>query len=265
MSEHQPSILEQTREPFKQIVRQHELLDASVSVLARILTPEEAIGTPGRRDFPIIIGKERMVESSVLGSRGHAFTDSPREFLGTVEDVLRMRLDTNQERAIYVATLNAVLGYLGLVTATVHCKDEDPEQCAREIAGLLLERHGQATVGLVGLNPAIAERLVETFGADRVHITDLNQDNIGKERFGVEVWDGGQRSRDLIDASDVVVLTGTTLINGTFDDLWDRIRQRGKAYLVYGVTTAGVSELMGIERTCPCGRDGRGQRPPREK
>ena len=263
--QHHPSILEQTRVRFLEIVQQHDLLDASVSVLARPLTPEEAIGAPGRRDYPIIIGKERVVESSVLGSRGHAFTDSPREFVGTMEDVLGLGLDTNQERAIYVATLNAVMGHLGMVSATVHCKDEEPEQCAREIAGLLIERHGRVSVGLVGLNPAIAERLVETFGADRVHITDLNQDNIGKERFGVEVWDGGQRSTDLIDASDVVVLTGTTLINGTFDDLWDRIRQRGKAYLVYGVTTAGVSELMGIERTCPCGRDGRGQRPPREK
>ena len=255
--QHHHSILQQTRARFRQIVEQHALLDASVSVLARPLTPEEAIGTPGRRDYPILIGKERMVESTVLGSRGHAFTDSPRELIGTMEDVLRPGLSTNQDRAIYVATLNAVLGHLGMVNATVHCKDEEPEQCALEIAGLLSQRHGQVTVGLIGLNPAIAERLVETFGADHVHITDLNPDNIGRERFGVEVWDGARRSEDLIDASDVVVLTGTTLINGTFDDLWACIQQRDRAYLVYGVTAAGVGELMGIERVCPCGQDGR--------
>lgn len=253
--EDKASVLERTRSRFKEIVEQNHLLDARVSVLAKPLTPEEAIGTPGRRDFPIVVGKERVVESTVLGSKGHAFTDSPREFLGTLKDVLRLELTTNQSRAIFVATLNAVLRYLEMATATVHCKDEDPEKCALEIARLLLNRHGRVEVGLIGLNPAIAERLVDRFGAEHVRISDLNGDNIGKQRFGVEIWDGNHRTEELIDASDVVVFTGSSLVNDTFDHIRRRIQTRGRDYLVYGVTAAGVSELMGIERICPCGRN----------
>jgi hypothetical protein len=106
------------------------------------------------------------------------------------------------------------------------------------------------------LNPAIAERLVDTFGPDHVRISDLDSENIGELRFGVEIWDGNERTQDLIDASDVVLVTGTTLVNGTFDRIWSRIRAGGKDCLLYGVTASGVSELIGVERICPCGRDG---------
>jgi hypothetical protein len=253
--ENETSALEQTRSRFTQIAEQHHLLDAEVSVLAKPLTPEEAIGTPGRRDLPIVVGKERVVESSVLGSKGHAFTDSPREFMGTLKDVLSLELTTNQNRAIYAATLNAVLRHLEMVTATVHCKDQDPEKCALELSNLLLDRYGRVEVGLIGFNPAIAERLVDTFGAEHVRISDLNGDNVGERRFGVEIWDGIDRTEDLIDASDVVVFTGTSLVNGTFDRIWRRIQARGKDYLVYGVTAAGVCELLGISRVCPYGRN----------
>lgn len=254
-SSHQLSILEQTRARLREIVEAESLLEKDVSVLAKPLTPAEAIGTPGRRDFPIIIGKERILEATFLGARGHAFTDSAREFAGTIAEVLDLELSTNQNRAIYVATLNAVLGHLGRVTATVHCKDDDPEKCGAEIASHILDRHGKNTVGLLGLNPAIGENLVQVFGADRVHFSDLYRDNIGKERFGVQVWDGTHQTMELVEKSDVIVLTGTTLQNGTFDDIWSAIQAQGKTGIVYGVTAAGVCTLTGIERLCPCGRE----------
>lgn len=248
------STLERARSLLTDMVEREHLVDTHISVLAKPLTPEEAIGTPGRRDFPIIVGKERVIEASVLGARGHAFTDSAREFDGTVGEVLELELDSNQNRAVFVATLNAVLRHLDRVTATVHCRDDDPELCAQDIASLLVERHGQPKVGLVGLNPAIAEHLVDTFGADCVRITDLNADNIGQRQFGVEVWGGGDRTQDLIDFSDVLVVTGTTIVNDTFDRIYKPAQAAGKHCLVYGVTAAGVGELLGIERICPRGR-----------
>ncbi len=248
------SVLERTRQPFREAARAAGLLDARVSVLGRPLTPEEAIGTPGRRDFPIVLGRERVLEARVRGARGHAFTDDAREFEGTLAEVIELALDTPHRRAIYTATLNAVLTGLGRVDRTVHCRDEDPEHCAREIAETVLERHGRVRVGLVGLNPALAERLAETFGPDRVRITDLDERNRGSVRFGVEIWDGAARNPELIETSDVVILTGTTLVNGTFDDLWARIRRAGKIGIVYGVTAAGVAALAGFERLCPRGR-----------
>ncbi len=248
-------VLERIHPKLQDIVERQGLLDAEVSVLAKPLTPEEAIGTPGRRDFPIIIGKERILEAKVKRAKGHAFTDSAQEFVGTLQDVLALELTTNQNRAIYVATLNAALAHLKMVTGTVHCKDEDPEECAREIARYLHEKFGRVRIGLIGLNPAIAERLADQFGSDRVHITDLFSKNIGTIRFGVEVWDGKTRTEDLISSTDVTVFTGTTLINNTFDGIWHTIQARGKDYLVYGVTAAGAAHLAAFDRICPCGRD----------
>jgi len=251
--------LEQAKVRIREIAEKEDLLNVDVTVLAKPLTPEEAIGNPGRRDFPIIIGKERVIEATLLGSRGHAYTDSPQEFLGSLKDVLDLELNTNQYRAIFVATMNALLGHMGMVDKTVHCKDEEPEECALEIADTLLKRYGRVNVGLIGLNPAIAERLVDAFGPDHVRITDLNRDNIGQYRFGVEIWDGDTRTEDLIDASDVIIFTGTTLINNTFGGIWDRIHSGGKKYVVYGVTAAGIEALLGVERICPRGRDSFGR------
>jgi uncharacterized protein (DUF4213/DUF364 family) len=249
------NILEDARMQISDIANKRDLLQADVTVFAKPLTPEEAIGNPGRRDFPIIIGKERVIEATVMGSKGHAYTDSPQEFTGTLQQVLALELTSNQHRAIFVATLNAFMGHLGMATKTVHCKDEEPEDCALEIADTIFKRHGHLNVGLIGLNPAIAERLVDTFGPDHVRFTDLSRDNVGQRKFGVEIWDGFTRTDELIDVSDMIVFTGTTLINDTFSDIFDRIEAQGKKYMVYGVTAAGISKLFGIERICPRGRE----------
>lgn len=85
-------------------------------------------------------------------------------------------------------------------------------------------------------------------------ITDLNPDNVGKSKYGIEIWNGRTRTEDLVKASDVILVTGTTLVNGTFDALFGEIRRQGKEYLIYGVTSAGVSALMGLSCVCPYGR-----------
>ena len=249
-----PGTIETIRTRFRKIAEERQLLEADVSVLAKPLTPEEAIGSPGRRDFPIIIGKERVVEATVRGARGHAFTDSRREFIGSLAEVLEMELRTNHERAVFIATLNATLGHLDMVEATVHCKDEEPEECAVEIAQLVLHRVGKVDVGLIGLNPAIAQRLSEVFGSEHLRITDLDRDNIGRQKFGVEVWDGSRRTEELVRSSEMVVFTGTTLVNGTFDDILELVQRLERRYLVYGMTASGASHLMGFERICPRGR-----------
>ena len=247
-------ILEQVRERLEHLVVQSSLFDAEIRVLVKALTPEEAIGAPGRRDFPIIVGKERVIEAEFDGARAHVFTDSPKEFIGKLGDVLNLPLDSNSHRAIFVGVLNAVLRYLGTIEKTLHCKDEEPEECAIEIAAFLKCQYHNAVAGLVGLNPAIAQSVVVAFGAANVRMTDLNPDNVGKSKYGVEIWDGRSRAEDLVQASDVVLLTGTTLVNGTFDALMRETRRHGKEYLVYGVTSAGISALMGLNRICPYGR-----------
>lgn len=261
------STLGRSRARLRPLVEQAGLSDTEVAVLAKPLTPEEAIGTPGRRDFPILIGKERVIEAELADAKGHAFTDAPSEFVGTLRQVLDMELDSNARRALFVATLNAAMRHLGLAEGTVHCRDDDPEQCAQIIADRIVEggvppestggsapRESAPKVGLIGLNPAMAERLVTVFGAGRVLIADRNPDNLGKPKFGVVVWDGAERWQDLVDEAAVVLMTGTTLVNDTFDPIWHHIQATGKRGIVYGVTGAGIATLLGFERLCPCGR-----------
>ncbi len=247
-------VLEESRVHLGEIVTQNRLLDAQVSVHVKTLTPEEAIGVPGRRDFPIILGKERVVEAELLGSRAHAFTDSPGEFVGSLKEVLALPLTSNRERSIYVATLNATLKYLDLIENTIHCRDEDPERCAKEIASQILKKWEKVKVGFIGLNPAIAEKLIEAFGAENVKITDLNKQNVNSFRYGVKVWDGNHMTEELIKQSDVILLTGTTFVNGTFDPIMRCIRNYRRDYLIYGVTGAGICKLLGLNRICPYSR-----------
>jgi len=247
-------VLETAKAKLEEIVDQQGWQDIGVSVTVKMLTPEEAIGNPIRRDFPIVEGKERVIEVEIMGCKAQAFTDSPREFTGTIRDVLRLPLGTNSERAIFVGTLNAVLKYSGQIEATLHCKNEEPEKCASEITAYIRCKFGLINVGLIGLNPAIAESLVGTFGPEHVNITDLNYDNIGKTKFGVIVRDGRTDTEDMVKISNLILMTGTTLVNNTFSGIYRHINKHKKEHLIYGVTASGVNELLGFQGICPYGR-----------
>ncbi|MFC1557562.1 Rossmann-like domain-containing protein [candidate division KSB1 bacterium] len=249
------SIVENSKSVFAELIGKHGLYDTDVSVLVKTLTPKEAIGEPGRRDFPIIIGRERIIEAKVHRAKAHAFTDSPGEFIGALKKILEFPLTSSRERAIYIAALNAVLKYLNLIEKTVHCKDHEPEECAGEIASYIKKERGSTRVGLIGLNPAIAENLIDTFGAGNVIITDLDRENIGSSKWGVVIRDGAAETEKLIKQSDLVLLTGSTFVNGTVDIIMEHIRYYGKDYLIYGVTCAGLCELANMNRICPFGRN----------
>jgi uncharacterized protein (DUF4213/DUF364 family) len=248
------SILDQSKERFEKIAQENNLLEADISVLVKTLSPEEAIGTPGRRDFPIAIGKERVVKAVFQEAAAHAFTDSPKEFIGKLQEIIAMALEDSGQRAIFIATMNAVLKHNNIIETTLHCKNEEPEKCAKEIASHIKQTLRLKRVGLVGLNPAIAEALTSEFGPENIRINDLNQKNIGTVKYGVEIRDGNTMTEQLVQESDIVLITGTTFVNGTFDGIWKAVRRYGKNYLIYGVTSAGICELMGLNRICPYGR-----------
>jgi len=149
-----------------------------------------------------------------------------------------------------IATLNAVMAHQGMVTGTRHCRDEEPEECAAEIAKNLLGRFGRITVGLVGYQPAILEHLVQGFGADNVRCTDLNLKNVALQKFGMEIWDGREATHDLIQGSDLVLVTSSTMVNNTFDGIQQEVLSQGKHLITFGVTGAGISALTEVERLC---------------
>ncbi len=249
-----PSILEAAKAKFERIVTEKDLLDAEVAVSVSALTAEEAIGQPTRRDFPIIEGKEQVIEARVCGAKGQAFTDSPQNFSGQLRDVLKLPLSSNPNRAVFIAVLNAALRAIGMLETTLHCRDDDPEKCAKEMADHVRCKWGKVAVGLIGLNPAIAQALVDTLGVGNVRITDLNRKNVQTVKFGATIRDGRTQTEELVSRSRVVIVTGTTLVNGTFDSIWNWIQSYDRDYLVYGVTAVGVCTLMDCNKMCPYSR-----------
>jgi uncharacterized protein (DUF4213/DUF364 family) len=243
-------VLKEVKEKFQEIVASHHLGDAAVRVTIGTLSVKQAIGSPRRQDFPLLQGKEVMIEAQVLGSYGQAFTDTPNVFNGSLNDVLGLSLNTNDHRAIFIATLNAVTAHLNMVTGTRHCRDEEPEKCASQIAQYILGDAGKVKVGLIGLQPAILENLVLTFGTDNVRCTDLNPNNIGATKYGAEIWDGRTETERLIKWCDLLLATSSTIVNNTFDEIREKAISQGKRLIIFGVTGAGVSALVGLEILC---------------
>ncbi|MFC2070091.1 Rossmann-like domain-containing protein [Chloroflexota bacterium] len=242
--------IEKVKQKFQKIVAEYHISNELVEVTIGTLTARQAIGEPLRTDFPLLEGREVMIEAQFKDSFGQAYTDRPQEFKGSLNDVLSLKLDTNDARAIFGATLNAVMVHLGIVTNVRHCHDEEPEKCAVEIAQYILTNYGKVKAGMGGYQPAILENLVKVFGAENVHCTDLNPKNIGSQKYGVEVWDGRTDTKRLISWCDILLATGSTIVNDTFDGIKAETAIQGKKLIIFGVTGAGVSALLGLERLC---------------
>jgi uncharacterized protein (DUF4213/DUF364 family) len=247
-------ILQRLREALSAIVTDHQLGGESVLVTVGALSAAQAIGRPQRQDFPLLEGREVMIEAEFRGSFGQAFTDHPRGFKGSVDDVQRLALDKSDNRAIFVSTLNAVACHLGIATGTRHCRDEDPETCGTEIASRLFRDFGRTRVGLVGFQPAMVAHLAERFGAGNLRCTDLNPANIGSCKDGVGIEDGRTDTGSVVAWSEVLLVTGSAIVNGTFDDIYEAAACGEKALLVFGVTGSATAALLGLKRVCPFAR-----------
>lgn len=225
------------------VADQRGWLGESIAVTARALSGIEAIGRPSHDDYPLLKGKESIVEAVFRGARGHAFTDMPGHFRGTIEEVLAMPLVDNYERAVFVATLNAVLRKAGLIEKTVHCKDDEPVECAKELAEYIAREFGAPKVFQVGYQPRMAEALSRRF---EFRITDMDADNLGKAIGDAKIEPDTAAAAD-IEWCDVVVATGTAFANDTAQ----QFIECGKPVVFYGVTCAGPAHVLGLTRFCP--------------
>jgi len=249
----EPDRLEQARRLLRERIEHHRT-DLGSPVQVRPLHPDEAIGKDADPSFVIKKGKERVIEATFLGHKGQAFTDRPVSWSGTLGDLLSLTLDEIPNRAVFVAGLNALLSALEHLPGTIHCKDQDPSRCGPEIARILHERFGEVRVGLIGLQPAILKALVERLGPDAVRVVDLNPDNIGEKRSGVLVWNGEEDLSRLVAECDIGLVTGSSLVNRTLDEILERFQQAEKPLILFGNTISGVASLLGLERLCPFGR-----------
>ena len=80
-------IIEEVKKKFSAIIAKHQLGGETVQVKIVPLSAEQAIGNPQRDDFPLLKGKEVVIEAQFRGSFGHAFTSQPGEFKGTIDEI----------------------------------------------------------------------------------------------------------------------------------------------------------------------------------
>lgn len=223
------------------IFRRNGLMEETVQVSARTLSAQEAIGNPEANDFPLQKGKERLMQANIGGALGQAFTDHFGNYEGTLEAILNTPLTNNFRRAVFAASINAALRRLDMIHGTVHCRDQGPGQCARAFADHVQNRYGTVKISIIGFQPRMVETLAAGFP---VRVLDMDEDNIGKDKFGVTV-ESPMDAKAAVAWADLLLVTGTTLVNDTLPDFFV-----DKPVVFYGTTIAGAAYLMGWTRFC---------------
>lgn len=239
-------LFESIKTRFADLLESEGILDEPVTIECRTLSYEEAIGYTKRQDYPIITGKDVMIQAECRGGKGQAFTDAPATFSGTLAEILEFDiLNDSHARGLFIAVLNAVMNSLGKCVGTVHCRTDGPELCAQEMRRYLSMNYPSVqNITLIGYQPALLEML--TGGAYHVRALDLNPANIGQQRFGVVIEDGNSALQDAIAGADLVLCTGSTLCNGTIVNFLDLETE----VLFYGISAAGCASLFGWKRVC---------------
>ena len=106
---------------------------------------------------------------------------------------------------------------------------------------------------LVGYQPGVAEALVEAFGVDSLRVLDHDADIIGRTLHGVRVENGSADIADDVRWCDLMVVTGSSVVNGTLDDLLRHSQDASKPLVFFGNTIAAVAAVADLERLCPAG------------
>ncbi|MDO9513222.1 MAG: DUF364 domain-containing protein [Elusimicrobiota bacterium] len=238
-------MMEIIRKKLLQVVKKNAFSNDSVEITAKTLSSEEALGNPEHDDYPLLNGRERLMEASFQTSKGVAFSDMFGNFKSSLGEILNMELKNNFRRAIFVATANAVLRELNFVEKTRHCRSEDLTLCAGELCAFIRKNFGNPKIFLCGLQPRFAEALSAEF---KIRITDMDAANLGKEFNGIKVGKT-DKTDEYMNWCDLIFATGSTFVNGTAGSL---IKSK-KQIVFYGVTGAGPCFLLGLKRYCPRG------------
>ena len=227
---------------LREVIEKHHLFGESIDIRCRVLSAEEAIGRPEHDDYPIIKGKEVMIEALFRGAQGQAFADEFENATYTVEELLSLELDSNRKRASFIAGLNAIFRYLELCDKTIHCKDEQPIRCANNLPSIL---RAHEKILLIGHQPRFFEQIASTHP---MRIIDLDADNIGKKRHGV-IIEPVEMTEDAIQWCDLIFATGSTVVNGSMSNFLER----GKPVIFYGVTVSATAKILNLNAYCHCG------------
>jgi len=202
-----------------------------------------SLSTDEIEDYPLIKGREMLLRATLAdGTMGECFTDKPMNFEGALEDLLEIGTLPS-----LIAVLNAIMRHRGLIEKTIHCTGDKPRECSRLLCDYLRIIEPEK-IGLIGFQPAFIKSLKETFDGDII-CTDLNPENVNKTKYGVKILDGRKYNERVMEKADIILVTGSTIANGTFDEIMEM--GANKRLIFYGTTIAGIAALKGVERFCP--------------
>ncbi len=238
-------IYDTLRKYFIGLVKENHLEAQDVIVRAKPLTPEEAIGNPEDKDYPLIVGRERMMQAELRNTCGQAYTDMYGNFSGKLIEIAEMELKNNFRRAIFISSLNALMRYLGFIDKTMHCKDNEPRECSSRLVEYVAKKYGYPKIAMVGLQPRIVESLAKSFD---IKVTDMDYGNINAEKFGV-IIQSPQKTKEHLDWCDIAIVTGSTIVNETVTDFLIN-----KPVIFYGITISGAAKVLGLENYCYCAK-----------
>ncbi len=239
-----PEVFKKLQPFIDDILEDPELAGAGITINCQALSPEEAIGSPGRDDFPLQKGKEKLMQAELNGCSGQAYTDMPGNFFGTLQEALTLPPVNNYHRAVIIAALNAVYRKTKKMNSTVHCRDEGPGECSEKLLEAIAGKFGKPRIAVIGLQPAMVEQLARRF---ETRVFDLDPENIGKEKYGVTIESGDYDLEQIEKWCDLFLVTGSSVVNGTIDPFLNR----KKPVMVYGTTIAAPAEFLGLNRFCP--------------
>lgn len=89
------------------------------------------------------------------------------------------------------------------------------------------------------------------FSINHVRCNDLDTANIGTNKFGITTGDGSIDNNNLIKWCDLLLITGSTHVNNTFDQLYKETSLQNKPLMMFGVTAASIAALLELELICP--------------
>lgn len=233
---------EATRSLVESIVVE-EGFDPNERIVCKCITGKE-LKLP-KSDYVLTRGPETLLTCRFRNSVGQVFTTIPDNYDGTLREVLGLDLSDPYERSVFYATANAVLKELGYIKNAIHCEKNKPVECGRNLVFDLLGKYGvSARILHIGYQSGHC-LFLNMFLKDNSLVTDLKDEIVWTFRHGRQVYDGVD-NRIYIGLSDVVLVTASTVVNGSFWDILSQAIILGKDIIVYGISAGAV--LWFLER-----------------
>lgn len=233
-------IYDQIIERFRALPGVQDLLSEIVDIRAsrrpeKTLMPE--LDVPSQVNRP-----EYCTFANFKGAKGEAYSETPADFYGELEEVLNFPLAGKGIDARVLAAVNAVMKYLGLLeNAEFSYEPEARREYANQIFNEVTEKYGKSNIILIGYDGYIVQRFMEE--PLDFWTLDRNPDNITKDRFDHVIVNSGKPNRDAaIEWGRILIVTGSTLCNGTIIPYLEC----GKDVKFFGVTFAGASKLLDL-------------------